>query len=299
MDNGGAKLALGAVTLDIPSGALAKKAFITIIPGEGTDAYDENNVPGEVILSGDSYTVGPTSLSSNKPLVVAFSVSSRSKGPGVYQLSGKSWNFIGSERTEETIFTEVSGNGTYVLGFDATPPRMKLHHTGDSKIVITAADYGSGIDSGSITVNQDGFELPFEYNPGESVIIINRESLTESSSEFEITLIDNSGNRKVETFTAALSVPDRITLDQNIPNPFNPITHITFENKSEKMIVLEVYDMLGRKVRVLAHDRFSAGRHTFVWDARDTNGRTVSSGTYIYRILSESQSISRKMLLLR
>ena len=94
------------------------------------------------------------------------------------------------------MHAEVSGSGTFILGFDVSPPRLKLLDTGDSVIVITAADYGSGIDTGSITVNQDGFELPFEYDSETSGIVIIRENLTDGSPVLEVTLTDNSGNRK-------------------------------------------------------------------------------------------------------
>ncbi len=253
------------------------------------------------MLTGVPYTIGPSSLSTGKPISVSFPIKPQSRGAGIYRLSNGSWRFIGSDRTQNSVQAEISGGGTFMVGFDNTPPRMKLLDTVGSDIGIAVEDHGSGIDSGTILVRNDDRELPFDYDPERGVIIIDRERMAESGSQqLEVTALDNVGNRKVASFTAAGDVlPYRITLEQNRPNPFNPITHITFENTAENMIILEVYDMLGRKVRVLAHDRFPAGSHTVIWDACDKSGRTVSSGTYIYRIKSDTQLLSRKMLLLR
>jgi hypothetical protein len=49
-------------------------------------------------------------------------------------------------------------------------------------------------------------------------------------------------------------------------------------------IYLAVYDLAGRKIHALAHRRFDAGQHSVVWNGRDDAGRTVASGTYLYRI---------------
>ena len=119
-------------------------------------------------------------------------------------------------------------------------------------------------------------------------------------TEIEITVSDKSGNKRVESVSNYLkTLPDLIFVEQNNPNPFNPVTFITFETVSEQVITLDVYDLLGRKVKTLASKNFPAGRHTFAWDARDENGRSVSSGIYLYKVMSGRQSITRKMILLR
>ena len=300
VDTGGAKLALGAVTLDLPSGALSRPVFITMIPGQEITDGSDGKTPKEVMLSGLPYSIGPSSLSPVRPIRVSFPMSPQSRGAGIYRLYNGSWCFIGSGRTQNSVQAEVLVGGTFMVGFDNTPPGMKLLDSVGETIIIAAVDYGSGIDSGTIHVRNDDRELSFDYVPERGVIIVDRNLMAEIASQsLEVTVLDKSGNRNVATFTADVVLPDRTTLEQNRPNPFNPIRQINFENTSESMIILEVYDILGRKVRVLAHDRFPSGSHMVIWDARDTNDRTVSSGTYIYRIKSDTQLLSRKMLLLR
>jgi hypothetical protein len=83
-------------------------------------------------------------------------------------------------------------------------------------------------------------------------------------------------------------------LDQNFPNPFNPVTTIRYSIGSTGPVALEVYDLLGRRVVTLVNDVRSAGRYAPSFDAR-----SVASGTYFCRLTSGSFVQVRKMLLLR
>lgn len=93
--------------------------------------------------------------------------------------------------------------------------------------------------------------------------------------------------------------PRSLILDQNYPNPFNPETTISFALPGAGSITLRVYDILGREVAELVTDRLSAGRHTISWNGRDSAGREVASGTYLYRLEFAGSSIARTMVLLR
>jgi hypothetical protein len=91
----------------------------------------------------------------------------------------------------------------------------------------------------------------------------------------------------------------RVLLDQNVPNPFNPMTTICFTLPSQAAINLSVFDATGRLVKTLADGVEEAGTHSKVWDGRDSNGRPVTSGIYFYRMQVGSHVQSRKMLLLK
>ena len=88
-------------------------------------------------------------------------------------------------------------------------------------------------------------------------------------------------------------------VEQNTPNPFNPSTAITFKQSSDQKVKIEIYDILGRKVRILTSEYYPAGKHSVIWNATDDSGRTVSSGTYLYRVMTDSHVITRKMLFIR
>ena len=93
--------------------------------------------------------------------------------------------------------------------------------------------------------------------------------------------------------------PQKLALFQNYPNPFNPETQIRFDLPTAGPVQLRIYDMLGRVVRTLVNQRLQAGVHVMRWDGRDQNGRPVASGIYFYELITPSQTLSRKMILMQ
>jgi len=83
-------------------------------------------------------------------------------------------------------------------------------------------------------------------------------------------------------------------LDQNYPNPFNPVTAIRWEMETSDIVLLTVYDVTGRKVGTLAHERFEPGSHEIHFDATH-----LASGVYLYRIHFGDFIAVRPMLLLK
>ena len=90
-----------------------------------------------------------------------------------------------------------------------------------------------------------------------------------------------------------------MSLGQNFPNPFNPITLIEYVLPSDGEVSLAVYDGRGRRVRTLVEGRQADGRKRVEWDGRDDSGREVASGVYFYRLETPAGTLSRKMTLLR
>lgn len=97
--------------------------------------------------------------------------------------------------------------------------------------------------------------------------------------------------------------PDRLPIDyslsQNYPNPFNPSTVIAFALPKRSRVVLEVFNILGQKVRQLVDNTLPAGNHSIVFDGLDNEGHELASGVYLYRIKTEEFTQSRKMLLMK
>ena len=90
-----------------------------------------------------------------------------------------------------------------------------------------------------------------------------------------------------------------VRLDQNIPNPFNPLTRITFELGKAGPVDLAVYDLRGLRVRTLMTGERPAGPGEFFWDGTDDRGRALPSGIYLYRLSAPVGDVSRKMTLVR
>lgn len=95
-------------------------------------------------------------------------------------------------------------------------------------------------------------------------------------------------------------IPGEFALGQNYPNPFNPTTTVRFDLPKEASVTLEIYNVLGIRVRTLLKgENIDAGPHSSVWDARDENGAAVPSGVYLYRIDAADFHASKKMTLLK
>jgi len=101
---------------------------------------------------------------------------------------------------------------------------------------------------------------------------------------------------------AVAGVPERFELSQNYPNPFNAGTTIPFTltGSHPREVRLEVFDILGRQVRVLLNETLPAGRQQVNWDGTDRRGDAVASGVYFYRLTVSGEGVAaRRMVVLK
>ncbi len=83
------------------------------------------------------------------------------------------------------------------------------------------------------------------------------------------------------------------------PNPFNPLTTVSFSIDHPKTVELCIFDMTGKRIAVLADRTFEAGVHSMDWQGKDIQGRAVASGTYLVQMVTEELVLSEKMMLIR
>ena len=88
-------------------------------------------------------------------------------------------------------------------------------------------------------------------------------------------------------------------LFQNTPNPFNPETNISFQLPTNETVKLEIYNILGEKIKTLVKDNLNAGYYNFLWNGYDEAGAKMSSGIYIYRVQIGTFIQSKKMLMMK
>jgi len=93
--------------------------------------------------------------------------------------------------------------------------------------------------------------------------------------------------------------PNEYRLSQNYPNPFNPTTTIEFTTPIDGLVSLDVYNVLGQKIKTLYSGHKSAGHHRVVWDATNASGEAMSTGVYIYMLNGVNGQASQKMVLIR
>lgn len=95
------------------------------------------------------------------------------------------------------------------------------------------------------------------------------------------------------------SLPSNYNLKQNYPNPFNPTTTISFSLPEATQVSLEIFNVLGQKIKTILDAAYPAGYHQVNWDGVDDTGSKVASGIYLYRLKTEQFSHARRMVLMK
>ena len=85
----------------------------------------------------------------------------------------------------------------------------------------------------------------------------------------------------------------------NYPNPFNPTTNIAFSLKDASNVTMEIFNIKGQKVKTLINDRLEAGSHRIIWDGKDEDNKSVSSGIYFYKMKASKFVSTKKMILMK
>lgn len=107
-------------------------------------------------------------------------------------------------------------------------------------------------------------------------------------------------NVPVGVDASSLSIPDRYSLEQNFPNPFNPATHFRFSiapsagGHGQDFVTLKVYDLLGREVAVLVNEKKGPGIYDVEWNASG-----FASGVFFVRLEAGTFSGIRKLLMIK
>ena len=142
-----------------------------------------------------------------------------------------------------------------------------------------------------------------ELITGESSYIFRDRTVTdEVTYYYRLNSVNIKGNEEPVGFTSVRvhhSIPIDYSLSQNFPNPFNPVTYITYGVPGEEYIELTVYNAMGQEVRTLFKGITRSGNHKIKWDGLDNKTRAQPSGIYFCRLQSSKVSVSIRMLLLR
>ena len=119
------------------------------------------------------------------------------------------------------------------------------------------------------------------------------------SSEFGLDDIYWSGGGEVLEILDFKNPLDQFELKNNYPNPFNPSTSIKYILPNDGIVKVNVYDMMGRKIKTLINKFQKSGHKSVQWDATNNFGNKVPSGVYLYKIEAGDFNQTKKMVLLR
>jgi hypothetical protein len=90
------------------------------------------------------------------------------------------------------------------------------------------------------------------------------------------------------------NLPGEFSLAQNYPNPFNPTTKITFTIPEQGRVTLDVFNILGQKIKVLIDSYKNTGTYILDFNAED-----LSAGIYLYRLSTNNYTTAKKMILIK
>ena len=121
-------------------------------------------------------------------------------------------------------------------------------------------------------------------------------NLATGKYNYRLRQIDFNGNYEYHNLAdeVVIGIPEKFTISQNFPNPFNPNTKIEYSIPNTQYTILKVYDIAGKEVAILVNEIMPAGRYEVEFD-----GSNLSSGVYCYKIESGSFSAVKRMTLIK
>jgi len=231
--------------------------------------------------------------------------------------------------------TDNGNNWTHITGLPNFVPALAINSSGD----IFAGTYGGGVfrstDNGdnwtqinngmtntdvmALAINSSGDIFAGSWGGGVFRSIDNGNSWmqinTGLTNTYVLVLAINSardifaGTEGGGVFRAMYStdvfdenqfnLPRDFTLSQNYPNPFNPTTTIEYSLQTRVDVTITVFDILGRRVKMIFDQTMPVGTHTAYWDGTDIDNNPVATGVYFYQIKAGDFVETKKMVLLK
>ncbi|MCB1164383.1 T9SS type A sorting domain-containing protein [bacterium] len=168
-------------------------------------------------------------------------------------------------------------------------PAVALLETLDGTADTLTITVPAGSYQSAATVAEGGIALVPVALGVVSVAAGGLELVATAAATREVEVVQNTG----------AEIPPASSLAQNVPNPFNPSTTIRFALPRPGEVQLHIYDVRGRLLRSLVDGPLDAGQHAVTWQGRDGAGERVASGVYFCRLVTEDQTFTRKMTLLK
>ena len=112
------------------------------------------------------------------------------------------------------------------------------------------------------------------------------------------TSLDEAGNDGWDSEDISQG-PTETALLGNYPNPFNPSTTITYTVAQTTLVTLKIFNTLGEEIATLVNEMQPAGVRSATWNGRNSNGASIASGIYMYRLSAGDVVLTEKMLYLK
>ncbi len=227
--------------------------------------------------------------------------------------------FLVENRQKTGYDTYLPGSGLCIYHIDeavttGNDKQWYPGHTGDGHYLV-ALEQADGLWDleHNVPFNYGDFGDPY---PGLADNRMFTAATTPSSDAYDATVtyvvvadISNSGPTMTADFQVTLgsgilaegddAVPPVFSLGQNYPNPFNPHTRFEYSLAEPGLVTVEVYNVLGQRVRTLWSGHQDGGTYTVLWEGNDARGLPAPAGVYFYRVSAIDKVKTGKMVLLK
>jgi hypothetical protein len=254
------------------------------------------------VMANNRFTTVPDEMGNFKLLLPNGSHSATASMPHHQSSSLNNFQITIEEPVVHTEFTLLDLPGindvSFELSDDAVELTLSWNPPTDPVLTITGYKVYKRFNSGPFEVVQESVETSFSESrelEGNYYYYVTTMYGSFEGSPSPTLLLGNPYVDNQDEVVPGL----KTALNANYPNPFNPTTTISFELAESGNTNLKIYNTKGQLVRQLLNSEMSAGTHHLVWDGRDSSGRPVSSGLYLYRLNSKNYSKTRKMMLMK
>lgn len=309
---------MGPVLVVTPEQTSILPDAYTGVPMDVQNVFTLLNVGDESLLGSASIESGPFSIVSgseynlNPGEEASIDINVLASQPGDYTCRV---DFTGGGGAERYVYCRVLDQNPVIAVAPSAPVDFDSVIVGSSDTLdaFTIVNTGGGNLAGSVTV-----DAPFTIVQGESygleqgegqIIKIAFAPMSVGPVSRIVSFTGAGGEERTVTGVGNTQVgveelpqgtpPTSFALSQNYPNPFNPETRIEFSLPQNSFVTIDIFDILGKRIRRLVREWLSAGYKVVTWDGRNDDNQPVSSGVYIYRIVAGGFTESKKMVLLK
>lgn len=205
------------------------------------------------------------------------------------------------------IYVSDIDNGLFVFSFSELTTSLVTSldlSYGDGVVHVEWRVSNTAGINGFYVYRSDSPSGQFSRISGDTMLPVGSVSYADTTTQrgasywYRIGVVRDDGEKLSKT--RSIQVPSQIlVLHQNAPNPFNPLTVLSYEIGQASQVHLVVYDALGRKVRTLVNTYMTPGAYTAEWDGSDENHETVASGVYFAQLEAAGQVDSKRLVLLK
>ena len=170
---------------------------------------------------------------------------------------------------------------------------MKMLRPTSTAFMFTATDTATGLIKFSMADHR-GFDSTLTL-----ILPETGQEFFQTHLQYEFKNESGKVLQKGFTYVDVEILPEKFSVYNNYPNPFNPVTTIRYDLPEMRDVNIVIYDLLGRTVRALDLNATPAGRHQFKWYGTNNFGNKVSTGIYFLQLSAGQDRHIQKMLLLK